>query len=74
MSELKDVKCEKCERVIGQRNGAMFYQFGMKTLFPKSAQIYCPFIGCGEPQTFKVNKDKNGALANFFIDKKLALS
>ncbi len=57
MSELKDVKCEKCGRAIGQREGAIFYQFGMKTKFNKSARIFCPFLGCGFEQDFKINRE-----------------
>ncbi len=54
---LKDVKCEKCGRVIGQRDGAIFYQFGMKTKFNKTARIFCPFLGCGFEQDFAVNRN-----------------
>jgi hypothetical protein len=59
MNELKDVKCAKCGRVIGQRRGGMFYQFGFQTQFTKSQKIFCPFIGCRFGQLFKVNKDGN---------------
>ena len=56
---LKDVTCEECKRAIGQREGAMFYQFGFRTLFPKSSAIFCPFLNCGHQNIFRVNTNKN---------------
>lgn len=65
-TKLKDVKCERCGRVIGQRDGGMFYQFGGKVLFTKSQKIFCPFLGCGHSQIFPVNRTQKMAIAEFF--------
>jgi len=65
--QLKDVTCEKCKRVIGQRDGSLFIQFGMRTKFNKTARIFCPFIGCGFEQDFSVNREKKSIFPKFSL-------
>jgi hypothetical protein len=64
---LKDVKCEKCGRVIGQRDGGLYYPAGgAKVLFTKTQKIFCPFVGCESAQLFPVNRNApNNILIEF---------
>jgi len=71
MSEIKDVKCEHCNRVIGRRDNHAFYQFNMRFLFDRSGKISCPFVECGFENVFRVNRNSDNA--KILIDKQFAI-
>jgi hypothetical protein len=59
MSELKDVKCEKCGRPIGRRAGNLFVYSDLRIKFNKTARIFCTFPDCNFEQDFPVNRKNN---------------
>lgn len=68
IEQLKDVKCEHCGRVIGQRSGALYVPAGgAETIYHKSSRIRCPFVGCRAWQIFAVNRNKNENLPSINV-------
>lgn len=72
--KLCDVKCQKCDRVIGKRDGKSFHQFNMNFIFDRSGKITCPFEECKFENVFRVNRDNKQFDNKIIIDKTVSVS
>ena len=57
MSEIKDVKCQHCNRTIAQRRDNELYRNGVWERHDRAFNFQCPFLGCQKMQRFQVNRE-----------------